>query len=198
MEKSQAEPTFARRKLLRNIGVAAAAALAGCADGGGNGGGDGGGNGGGGQTETSPAGTSPGGTEAGTAGGTGTGTAAGTAGGQQAVDQYLSDTKNYDGSIADETGSQSVTVDVGAQGNGGAFAFEPAAIRVSTGTSVTWKWTGEGGAHTVTSEGDGPLDSGSKTAAGETYEYTFDKAGTFLYYCQPHESLGMKGAVVVE
>ncbi|MFC7230941.1 plastocyanin/azurin family copper-binding protein [Saliphagus sp. GCM10025308] len=33
---------------------------------------------------------------------------------------------------------------------------------------------------------------------GETFEHTFDETGTFTYYCSPHVSMGMKGAVVVE
>ncbi|GGN24498.1 plastocyanin/azurin family copper-binding protein [Halarchaeum nitratireducens] len=32
---------------------------------------------------------------------------------------------------------------------------------------------------------------------GYTYSYTFETAGTYKYYCEPHLSLGMKGVTVV-
>jgi len=114
-----------------------------------------------------------------------------------AVDEYLADTDNYDGSLQDETGSDSVSVDVGAEGNGGNFAFEPAAVQVDTGTTVTWVWTGEGGQHNVVDE-DGQFESELVGDSGFEFEYTFEEAGTYLYYCDPHRGLGMKGAVVVE
>ena len=58
-------------------------------------------------------------------------TALGTAGAQETVSfdgWFGGDVKggavgNYDGTVADERGSASVTVEVGAQGNGGPFAF---------------------------------------------------------------------------
>ncbi|MFB6142356.1 MAG: halocyanin domain-containing protein [Halorientalis sp.] len=171
-----------RRNFLRGIGaVTLVGTLAGCA---GNG--------------DQPAGTptdTPESTEpTTTAGGTPT-----TAGGdiQSRVDEYLSDVSNYDGSITDRTGSDSVTVDVGAEGNGGNFAFAPPAIRVSAGTEVVWEWTGQGGQHNVVHEG-GNFESDLTATAGHTFSQTFDEAGLYRYYCQPHRTLGMKGVVVVE
>ncbi len=104
---------------------------------------------------------------------------------------------NYDGTV-DETGQDTVEIAVGAQGNNGAFAFSPAAVRVSPGTEVVWTWTGEGGSHNVVSPSDGPLDSGELTSdEGTSYSHTFDSEGVYKYVCEPHEALGMKGAVVV-
>ena len=142
---------------------------------------------------TTDTGTTNGGTATSDATGNDT---AGTTDGTGAVDEHLSAANGYDGSVADETGSDTVEVAVGAGENG--FAFDPAAIRVSPGTTITWTWTGEGGAHNVVSDGDGPLDSG-EPATGEsvTYEATLDSPGAYPYYCEPHQSLGMKGAVVV-
>ena len=113
-----------------------------------------------------------------------------------AVDEYLSDADNYD-EIVDETGSDTVTVAVGAEGNGGAFAFEPAAVQVDPGTTVEFEWTGEGGGHNVVHE-EGAFESGQPVdTTGVEFEHTFEEEGVFLYYCTPHKSLGMKGAVVV-
>lgn len=113
------------------------------------------------------------------------------------VEEYLSDAGNFEGTVQDETGTGSVDVEVGAEGNGGAFAFAPAAIRVDTGTEVTWTWTGEGGQHNVLEE-DGAFESELVDEEGHEFQHTFEEAGTYLYACTPHSSLGMKGAVIVE
>ncbi|MFC6864910.1 halocyanin domain-containing protein [Halomicroarcula sp. GCM10025817] len=111
---------------------------------------------------------------------------------------FFDNVSNFDGTTVDRTGQDTVEISVGAQGNNGAFAFDPPAVRVSPGTEVVWTWTGEGGGHNVVSDGDGPLDSGSPVAeSGTTYSYTFEEMGVYQYVCVPHESLGMKGAVVV-
>ena len=109
------------------------------------------------------------------------------------VADYLSDANEYD-SLQDMTGEDSVTVAVGA-GNG--LAFDPAGIRVDSGTTVTWEWTGEGGQHNVVDEG-GAFESELIDEEGHTFEYTFEEGGNVLYFCQPHRGVGMKGAVVVE
>jgi halocyanin-like protein len=111
-------------------------------------------------------------------------------------DGYLSETSNYDG-VVDETGSSEVTVKVGTEANGGYFGFGPAAVRVSTGTTVVWEWTGQGSLHNVIAE-DGSFESEQVGEEGHTFSHTFEEAGTAKYYCTPHESVGMKGVVVVE
>jgi halocyanin-like protein len=109
---------------------------------------------------------------------------------------WFDDVDNYDG-VVDARGQSEVTVDVGAQGNGGAFAFGPAAIRVDPGTTVVFEWTGEGGQHNVVTEEGVSLESELTDEAGFTFEHTFQEEGVTTYYCEPHRSLGMKGAVVV-
>jgi halocyanin-like protein len=116
---------------------------------------------------------------------------------------YLEDNNanNYDDSIVDMTGSDSATVRVGGGSIG--LAFDPAALRVSPGTTVTWEWTGMGGAHNVKTaevpEGGQTLDSGQVVAEeGHTYSETLNTPGTYRYYCNPHRASGMHGAIVVE
>ena len=127
------------------------------------------------------------------------GTLAGCSGnGTGAIQDHLSEANNYDGSTADETGQSEVTIDVGGGPDG--KAFDPAAVRISAGTTVTWKWTGEGGSHNVSSvdDSESSFRSGPTTdEAGTTYEYTFDAAGTQLYVCEPHGPVGMKGGIDV-
>jgi len=108
----------------------------------------------------------------------------------------MEDVGNYDG-VTDETGSSEVTVSVGAEGNGGNFAFAPSAVRVSTGTTVVWEWTGQGAQHNVAAE-DADFESELSQEEGFTFEHTFEESGTYRYVCTPHRSLGMKGVVVVE
>jgi len=111
------------------------------------------------------------------------------------VSSYLDGAINFDGNMEDHTGKDSVEVQVGV-GQGG-LGFGPAAIKVSPGTTVTWVWTGEGGAHNVVAESEA-FDSGtSEAGAGVTFEHTFEESGTETYYCNPHKVSGMKGAVVV-
>jgi halocyanin-like protein len=125
--------------------------------------------------------------------GCGGGSGGGSGGG---VEGYLSQTGNFD-SIQDLTGNSSITVSVGSRGNGGHYAFSPAAIRIETGTSVTWEWTGRGSQHNVVHEG-GDFESALIAEQGYTFEHTFQDAGEYLYYCTPHLGYGMKGAIVVE
>jgi len=161
-----------RRKVLAATGVALSVGLAGCGGGGGddNGGDNGGENGGDGGN------------------------------GAESPDAYLSDNdaNNYDGNVADETGSDSVTVMVGA-GDGG-YAFDPAAVQVDSGTEVTWEWTGNGGGHNVVGDQqpEEVLDSGEQVSEeGNTYSETLETTGTYGYYCSPHRGNGMYGAVEV-
>ena len=109
------------------------------------------------------------------------------------------ETKNYDGPV-DETGADEVTVTVGAEGNGGTFANDPAAVTVSPGTTVTFEWASDNHNVVVEStpegadwEGHEPLEN-----AGFSFQHTFETAGVYKYYCKPHVGLGMKGVVEVK
>ena len=101
------------------------------------------------------------------------------------------------------------------------LVFDPDSITVSVGDTVTWENVGSVG-HTVTAYGDqipdgasyfasggfdseqaardaytvGDPDSGD-VPGGESYEHTFETAGTYEYFCIPHES-SMVGTVEVQ
>ena len=171
------QPTHSRRSFVRSLSaLTAAGTVAGCS---------GGGDSGGGPTDDTTS--------------TGEGSTDDTAGNvPDSVSEYLSDTENFDGTLTDRTDSDSVTIEVGADGNGGAWAFSPAAVKISTGTTVTWEWTGEGSLHNVVAEEGASFESEQTGEAGFTFEQTFEEAGEVTYYCTPHEGLGMKGALVVE
>jgi len=179
------ESTHTRRSVVLSTGTLAITALAGCSGGGG------------GEGESESDGSGGGGTDTESDSGGGESTSSGDgSGGTPGFDGWLSNVGNYDG-VADETGSSEVTVAVGTQGNGGNFAFDPPAVRISTGTTVVWEWTGQGAQHNVVAEGGG-FESDLSSEEGYTFEHTFSESGTYKYACTPHRTLGMKGVVVVE
>ena len=75
------------------------------------------------------------------------------------------------------------------------FEYGPEAVEVKVGTTVTW--TNEDGVeHNVqTLDGAPEMFKGKLLKQGESYSYTFEKAGTYNYQCNPHPD--MRGAVVV-
>ena len=138
----------------------------------------------------------------------GTAAATGTAAGQEegegasVAPEWPSGVTNGNlGSYQDARGQDSVTVSVGAGENG--LAFDPTQLWVDPGTTITYEWTGNGGAHNVqTVEGGGPasLDSGNPIGEeGHTYEHevTEDEAGITHYHCVPHTAVGMHAGLAV-
>ena len=85
--------------------------------------------------------------------------------------------------------------------------FEPNLVWIETGGTVTW--TNESGAHTVTAYHPNfdkpqriPLvaeswNSGMVSEPGRTFEYTFDEAGVYDYFCIPHEHRAMVSSILV-
>ncbi|WP_310908801.1 plastocyanin/azurin family copper-binding protein [Natrinema sp. 1APR25-10V2] len=99
----------------------------------------------------------------------------------------------------------------------GDFGFDPEMTTIETGQTVTWVNSSDVD-HTITAyeaeipDGATYFASGgfeSERAARERlseglvppdseYEHTFETAGTYEYYCVPHESSEMVGTVRVE
>ncbi|MFB6166250.1 MAG: halocyanin domain-containing protein [Haloarculaceae archaeon] len=106
---------------------------------------------------------------------------------------------NYDGTTVDKTGQDSVTIEVGADGNGGTYAFAPPAVRIDPGTEVTFEWVSNTHNVKIEDKPDGSDWSGESAVKNEgyTYSHTFETEGVYKYYCEPHLALGMKGAIVV-
>jgi plastocyanin len=74
------------------------------------------------------------------------------------------------------------------------FAFHPDTVTVPVGGSVTWT-NDDSVPHTATGLDRSVLQSGT-IQPGKSFTQTFDKAGTYDYFCEFHA--GMKGKVVVE
>lgn len=96
------------------------------------------------------------------------------------------------------------------------LAFEPAAITVEAGTTLTFSNDSDQ-PHTVTAYSDGVPEGGFFSSGGfdseadardgisqalvdpgETYEVTLGESGTLRYFCIPHEDQGMRGTIRVE
>lgn len=67
------------------------------------------------------------------------------------------------------------------------FDFQNQKLKIKVGTMVTWT-NKDDAKHDVAPDNDGPDFIGSEKllAKGESYSYTFAKAGTFAYHCTPH------------
>lgn len=75
------------------------------------------------------------------------------------------------------------------------FRFGPAALTVPVGTKVTWV-NDDSDPHTVTSEADPKLLKSPALDTGESFAFTFDKPGTYRYFCSIHPH--MQGVVIVQ
>lgn len=99
-------------------------------------------------------------------------------------------------------------------GPDGTNTFDPEAVTIAVGETLTWAFANPG--HNVSAVPEHapqvslPADAepfasygvdGSPNEtepAGETYEHTFETAGEFTYVCIPHVRQGMIGVVTVE
>lgn len=83
-------------------------------------------------------------------------------------------------------GTNSSTIDI----TGMTF---PSSITVAKGVTVTWN-NKDVTAHTVTSDDGAAFNSGN-LAAGASFSYTTNTAGTFAYHCNIHSN--MHGTLIV-
>lgn len=70
------------------------------------------------------------------------------------------------------------------------FEFQPAAVQVPAGTTVTWEWADGQVEHDVVGDG-----FASEVTADGTFRHTFDAPGTYGYECTLHP--GMTRTVLV-
>jgi plastocyanin len=73
------------------------------------------------------------------------------------------------------------------------FSFQPGSLTVPVGTKVTWKF--DDSAQHALKANDSSFTS-NPLSSGQTYSFTFSKAGTYSYICSIHTY--MKGTVVVQ
>ena len=184
-----------RRRFLAGIATTGAVLAAGCSSGASSGDGGNGSNGGNGTASGGEATDGAGGGDATSESGGSTGGGNTTAGGNGT-------------SGGSASGGETTTV---AAGPDGRLVFEPEAVELSVGDTVSWEFESAGhnvGAVPKDSE-EVSLPDGAKPFAsydgdpyavveeGQTYEHTFETAGEYTYVCIPHVSSGMVGTVTV-
>jgi LPXTG-motif cell wall-anchored protein len=87
---------------------------------------------------------------------------------------------------------------------GSGFTFNPSAVTIHVGDTVTWQHDSSSTMHSVTAD-DGSFDSSPNCpptclGANSSFSHTFNTAGTFRYYCKIHGGpggAGMSGTVTV-
>jgi plastocyanin len=105
----------------------------------------------------------------------------------------------FTATATDEPGIGQTTIQV-LGGGTEANRFEPSAITVDVGTTVTWEWADGALSHNVTGDAGVPARSGNPQDGPTTYHYTFNSVGTFQYHCEVHGQaggIGMAGTVNV-
>ncbi|VVD68699.1 putative Amicyanin precursor [Pandoraea aquatica] len=75
------------------------------------------------------------------------------------------------------------------------FTFSPATLTVKAGTRVTWT-NRDDEPHTVTSSSNPRTFASGALDTDGTFAFTFDKPGTYPYYCAIHPH--MTGVIVVK
>jgi plastocyanin len=76
------------------------------------------------------------------------------------------------------------------------FQFDPSTVTISVGTTVRWI-NDSNTFHTVTPRDHSEWSRVELSTAGQTFEHTFETAGTFDFFCEPHEST-MTGSITVQ
>jgi plastocyanin len=74
------------------------------------------------------------------------------------------------------------------------YAYSPASLTVNVGDTVTWT-NMDTAPHTVTVTSGPEKFASANLAKGESFSFTFSKAGTYAYYCAVHPD--MKATVTV-
>lgn len=75
--------------------------------------------------------------------------------------------------------------------------FTPSTLTINEGDTLRFVWGGQALPHNSV-EDNGVFDSGDPERAvdyGHVFDY--DSAGTYSFFCEPHEAVGMTGSVTV-
>jgi plastocyanin len=77
-------------------------------------------------------------------------------------------------------------------------SFQPGALSVAAGTTVTWRWGPSAVNHNVAPVGGTePSRSGAPESAPATHNHTFNTPGTYSYQCEVHGP-SMSGVITVQ
>ena len=100
------------------------------------------------------------------------------------------------GQPAPSSGGRVVRIENQDKGGSGVYQFVPSELNFKVGDTVTFEITAETEFHTFTVDDLG-IDVSLEAEETVSHTYTFDKAGTFMLLCIPHEAFGMTGTITV-
>lgn len=75
------------------------------------------------------------------------------------------------------------------------YTFEPAKLHIKAGTTVVWNNRERRVSHSIQMLGADSFES-ERFFPDESWQHTFNKAGTYHYSCGPHPQ--MHGTIIVE
>jgi len=96
------------------------------------------------------------------------------------------------------------TFEVKMGADNGMLKFEPSALTIHKGDTVKWVNNKLSPHNVVFDPAKSPADAASIShkalvySPGESFTTTFDEAGTYAYYCEPHRGAGMAATITVE
>jgi plastocyanin len=95
--------------------------------------------------------------------------------------------------ILEENVSKEHTVTV----DGTNLRFYPDSLTINEGDTVKFMWGGEILPHNSVEE-NGVFDSGEpEREVDYSYTFGFEEAGSYNYFCEPHQAVGMDGVITV-
>lgn len=101
-------------------------------------------------------------------------------------------------SVSSVQPAEAATVEVKLGTDAGMLAFEPSVITISKGDTVHFV-NNKLAPHNAVFDGHEELSHTSLAfAPGESWDETFEQAGSYDYWCEPHRGAGMVGKVIVE
>jgi plastocyanin len=124
-----------------------------------------------------------------------------TAGARPATDDTTASGSPTDGTTTGVDRDDTATVTAGPEAN---LVFDPETVRVAPGTTVRFVWDSDNHSIAVANQPAEANWTGTPGPRDETYdegyeyEYTFEVAGRYDYYCVPHRKAGMDGTVLVD
>lgn len=110
---------------------------------------------------------------------------------------WIPPTNGFDGTFADRSGQDEVTITVGAGSDG--HAFDPPVVTVDPGTTINWEWVGEEEHYVIRRnrvDADPETVPPLKTAPYSESE-RFDDIGLERWACYNHHDEGMRATVLV-
>lgn len=97
-------------------------------------------------------------------------------------------------SVSSENISNNVVITVDST----SLRFSPSEVTIEEGDSVQFFWSGQALPHNAV-EDNGLFDSGDPSRDVDfTFIFEIGTAGTYSFVCEPHESVGMVGEIIVE